>query len=51
MPPASPRIRAPEIAPGEWLNTPRPLRLSELQGRAVFIDIWDFTSRRPRQRI
>jgi len=40
---ASPRIRAPEIAPGEWLNTPHPLRLAELRGRAVLVDIWDFT--------
>ncbi len=40
---ASPRIHAPELAPGAWLNTPHPLRLADLRGGAVFIDIWDFT--------
>jgi hypothetical protein len=39
----SPRVRAPELAPGEWLNTAQPLRLAELRGRVVLIDIWDFT--------
>jgi thiol-disulfide isomerase/thioredoxin len=37
------RIHAPELARGEWLNTPRPLRLNEWRGRAVLVDIWDFT--------
>jgi thiol-disulfide isomerase/thioredoxin len=36
-------IHAPELAPGEWLNAPRPLRLDEWRGRAVLVDIWDFT--------
>lgn len=38
------RIRAPEFAPGDWLNTPHPLRLAALRGYAVLIDIWDYTS-------
>lgn len=37
------RIHAPELAPGEWLNAPRPIRLAEWRGRAVLVDIWDFT--------
>src|SRR5258708_21966925 len=36
-------IHAPELAPGEWLNSPRPVRLAEWRGRAVLVDIWDFT--------
>lgn len=36
-------IRAPELASGEWLNTPRPIRLADWRGRAVLVDIWDFT--------
>ncbi len=38
-----PRIHAPEFAPGEWLNTPQPLRMAAMRGRIVFVDIWDFT--------
>jgi thiol-disulfide isomerase/thioredoxin len=43
MPPANAPIHAPELAPGEWLNTPRPLVLSEQRGRAVLVHIWDYT--------
>jgi thiol-disulfide isomerase/thioredoxin len=39
----APRIHAPELAPGEWLNTPRPVRLADWRGRAVLVDFWDFT--------
>jgi thiol-disulfide isomerase/thioredoxin len=39
----APRLRAPELAPGEWLNTARPVRLADWRGRAVLVDIWDFT--------
>jgi hypothetical protein len=39
----APRIHAPELAPGEWLNSPRPVRLADWRGRAVLVDIWDFT--------
>src|SRR5690349_19853038 len=37
------RIRAPELAPGEWLNTPHPLTLTGQRGRAVLVHIWDYT--------
>jgi len=40
---AAPRIHAPELAPGEWLNSPRPWRLADLRGRAILVDFWDFT--------
>ncbi len=36
-------LRAPEFAPGEWLNTPHPLSLHSLRGRAVLIDIWEYS--------
>jgi thiol-disulfide isomerase/thioredoxin len=36
--------RAPEFARGEWLNTDRPLRMSDLRGSAVLVDMWDYTS-------
>jgi hypothetical protein len=37
-----PRVRAPEFAPGEWINS-EPLTLSALRGGVVLVDIWDFT--------
>ena len=37
------KIHAPELAPGEWINTPRPIRLADWRGRVVVVDIWDFT--------
>jgi len=43
------RIHAPELArgdrsdSGEWLNTPRPIHLDEWRGRAVLVEVWDFT--------
>jgi len=36
-------IRAPEFAPGEWLNTPHPLQLKALRGRAVLVDFWEYS--------
>jgi hypothetical protein len=33
---------APELVNGVWLNTDTPLRLSELQGRVVLLDMWTF---------
>jgi len=36
-------VRAPEFAPGEWLNAERPLTLGGLRGRAVLVDFWEYS--------
>ena len=33
---------APELNNDVWLNTDRPLRLSDLHGKVVLIDMWTF---------
>jgi len=33
---------APELKNKVWLNTDAPLRLSELRGKVVLIDMWTF---------
>ena len=33
---------APELHNEVWLNTDRPLRLSDLRGKVVLIDMWTF---------
>jgi hypothetical protein len=33
---------APELTNAIWLNTDRPLRLAELRGKVVLIDMWTF---------
>lgn len=33
---------APELENEIWLNTDRPLRLAELRGKVVLIDMWTF---------
>lgn len=33
---------APELANETWLNTDAPLRLAELRGKVVAIDMWTF---------
>ncbi len=38
-----PLVRAPELPPAEWINTPTPVRLASLRGRVVLLDLWDFT--------
>jgi thiol-disulfide isomerase/thioredoxin len=38
-----PMIRAPEFSAGEWLNTPHPLQMSGLRGRAVLVDFWEYS--------
>ena len=36
-------VRAPDFPPGlRWLNTPQPLRLSDLRGKFVLLDFWTF---------
>jgi hypothetical protein len=34
---------APEIAGDVWLNTDNPLRLADLQGKVVLVDMWTFS--------
>jgi len=36
-------VRAPEFGRGEWLNTPQPLAMKALRGRAVLVDIWEYS--------
>ena len=33
---------APELTTEVWLNTDRPLRLRDLRGQVVLIDMWTF---------
>jgi hypothetical protein len=33
---------APELANEVWLNTSQPLRLADLRGKVVLIDMWTF---------
>ncbi len=33
---------APELQNTVWLNTDRPLRLTDLQGKVVLLDMWTF---------
>jgi hypothetical protein len=33
---------APELAGEVWLNSPGPLRISELRGKVVLVDMWTF---------
>jgi hypothetical protein len=33
---------APELAGDTWLNTPVPLRLANLRGQVVLVDMWTF---------
>lgn len=33
---------APELENTTWLNTDQPLKLSDLRGRVVLIDMWTF---------
>lgn len=37
------RLHAPEFALGDWLNTNHPLSMAALRGRAVLIDIWEYS--------
>lgn len=33
---------APEFVNDVWLNTDKPLRLADLRGRVVLVDMWTF---------
>jgi len=33
---------APELAGDTWLNTPVPLRLANLRGKVVLVEMWTF---------
>lgn len=34
--------RAPELTNEVWLNTDQPLRLADLRGKVVLLDMWTF---------
>jgi hypothetical protein len=34
--------RAPEFVNEVWLNTDQPLRLADLRGKVVLVDMWTF---------
>lgn len=34
--------KAPELTNTIWLNTPEPLRLKDLRGKVVLLDMWTF---------
>lgn len=34
--------KAPELAGEVWLNTTQPLRLADLRGKVVLLDMWTF---------
>ena len=37
------KTNAPDFPPGmEWLNTDRPISLSELRGKVVVLDFWTY---------
>lgn len=36
-------VRAPEFAPGDWLNVEQPLTMLGLRGRAVLVDFWEYS--------
>jgi hypothetical protein len=38
-----PLVRAPEFPPVEWINSPAPPHLADLQGQVLLVDVWDFT--------
>ena len=45
MPPESfvGQVNAPDFPAGlDWLNTDRPLRLADLRGKLVCLDLWTF---------
>lgn len=33
---------APELAGETWLNAPAPLRLADLRGKVVLVEMWTF---------
>jgi hypothetical protein len=38
-----PRVHAPEFEPGPWIQSPSPLHLADMSGRACLVHVWDFT--------
>jgi hypothetical protein len=38
-----PRVHAPDFPPGlVWLNSDRPVSLTELRGKVVLLDFWTY---------
>lgn len=43
MQPYRGKVNAPEFPPGlDWLNSDRPLTMSELRGKIVLLEFWTF---------
>jgi hypothetical protein len=40
---ARPIVRAPEFPQAPWVNALEPITMTNLRGRVVMVDIWDFT--------
>ena len=37
------KVKAPEFPPAlEWVNTYRPLTMTELRGKIVILDVWTY---------
>ena len=41
--PFSSHIHAPDFPPGlDWINTPRPITLTDLRGKIVLLEFWTY---------